>query len=345
MDEARRPDYLPQPDDERHPFAEALRTGQARLMADLDAWLFARSASHEALIAQLAPRAVLLAPLKARARVLGVITCAAVGPERGYTQADLLLVQELARRPAWPSTTPGCFAKAQTANRRARRISLRRGRTSSKRRSPTCPVLPRAPCAGWSVRARLEPERLARALQANRPTIGQAAHLVGQLLDVARIQAGRLLLERQPTELCALVRGLAAAAQARTKQHTFEVGRAAGVLGAGRPAAFGAGAYQPHRQRADVQPGTAGSVVIGLTRARGSHAGAKLRSRTTGLAYRPSTAPTFSTAFTRRTTSAVRAGWGSGFTSAAEIVELHGGRIAAEFPPDGGDALCGEPAA
>jgi signal transduction histidine kinase len=66
-------------------------------------------------------------------------------------------------------------------------------------------------------------DRLQQALQAIDQQSDKLNRLVTQLLDVSRIEAGKLAPQTTPTDLTGLVESITAAAQANTTQHTISI--------------------------------------------------------------------------------------------------------------------------
>ncbi len=68
-----------------------------------------------------------------------------------------------------------------------------------------------------------DPQRLQRSLTAIDLQSKKLAHLVSQLLDISRIEAGRLVLNQESVDVAALVEGVVAAQQASTQKHSLIV--------------------------------------------------------------------------------------------------------------------------
>ena len=68
----------------------------------------------------------------------------------------------------------------------------------------------------------LEPERLRRALETVETQSMKLTAMVDQLLNVSRIESGRLVLQRRRTNLASLIRDITATLQATTTQHRLE---------------------------------------------------------------------------------------------------------------------------
>ena len=67
------------------------------------------------------------------------------------------------------------------------------------------------------------PDRLGRALETIDQQAAKLSRLVAQLLDISRIEAGQLTIERTRTDLVALVRDAVASVQAQTNRRRVRV--------------------------------------------------------------------------------------------------------------------------
>ncbi|WP_441292537.1 AAA family ATPase [Sorangium sp. KYC3313] len=159
------------------------------------------------LLEPLGVHSFLRAPLLARDRCFGVMTLLATAPRRRYGPADLGLAQELASRAALALDNSRLFAEAQEAIERRNEFllvashELKTPLTSLKMQAHLLArLLPRFQ------RAEVAPERIDAALQVLSRQIARLAHLVNELLDATRLNAGRLTLARAPVDLAALTR-------------------------------------------------------------------------------------------------------------------------------------------
>ncbi len=159
------------------------------------------------LLERLGVHSFLRVPLLARDRRFGVMTLLAAAPRRRYRPADLWLAQELGSRAALALDNSRLFAEAQQAIERRDEFlliashELKTPLTSLKMQAHLLArLLPRLQ------RAEVAPERIDAALQVLNRQIARLAHLVNELLDVTRLNAGRLTLARAPVDLAALTR-------------------------------------------------------------------------------------------------------------------------------------------
>jgi signal transduction histidine kinase len=184
--------------------------------------------------------------------------------------------------------------------------------------------------ARWPDRA-IPPDRLARGLDAIDRAAGRLAELVARLLDVSRLASGSASLEREDVDLVGLVRNAIDRARedAALSGSNIFLYASDGVIG------------RWDRDRLDlvVTNLLANAIKYGLGKPievwvdeQGGKAWLTVRDQGIGV-------PTDAKArlFQRYHRVATQySGFGLGLWIAREIVEAHGGRIAAECDPDGG---------
>ncbi|MHB8659203.1 MAG: SpoIIE family protein phosphatase [Solirubrobacteraceae bacterium] len=86
-----------------HPVARVLRSGRAEMHQVMGEALYGRiagSGEHRKLMRRLGYRSALVAPLVARGRTYGVMSLLHLGPEGEYSQHDLRVLEDVARRAA-----------------------------------------------------------------------------------------------------------------------------------------------------------------------------------------------------------------------------------------------------
>jgi signal transduction histidine kinase len=178
-----------------------------------------------------------------------------------------------------------------------------------------------------------DPERVQRTLRTIDRQSVTLARLVGQLLDVARIGAGRLALECEPTDVAALVQRVVAAAQARTQIHTLHVDAPPGLDARIDPLRIEQVLTNLLDNAVKYSP-AGGAIEVVLQQLDG--ATFELSVRDHGLGVEPEKRSRIFERFYQAHEDAFRSGMGLGLYLSRHIVELHGGQIRAEFPDDGG---------
>jgi signal transduction histidine kinase/ActR/RegA family two-component response regulator len=122
--------YPPDPADP-HGVYRVLRTGGSEFYPDISDELLvqgARDEEHLRIMREIGFRSVLLVPLKARERVLGVITFVNTESSRHHTGEDLALAEDLARRAALAVENARLYRAEQLTRQAAERTSDRLAR-------------------------------------------------------------------------------------------------------------------------------------------------------------------------------------------------------------------------
>jgi protein-histidine pros-kinase len=178
----------------------------------------------------------------------------------------------------------------------------------------------------------VSPERIQRALGQIEGQTDKVNRLVGQLLDVTRLEAGRLSLDQKATDLSQLVHEVVTAAQGQTSTHTLTVNT-------------------PHTAWAWVDALRLEQVLANLVSnaVKYSPAGGpievsvefdaaqeivQLAVRDHGLGIPEEHRAHIFDRFYQAHASSFRSGLG--LYISREIIALHGGQLTVEFPPDGG---------
>jgi signal transduction histidine kinase/ActR/RegA family two-component response regulator len=194
----------------RHPPTQALRSGRTVLITQFTAEIAkeaARDEEHLRTIRELEVRSLLSAPLLARGRTLGVLTFLTTESSgRQYGEADVLLVEEVARRAALAIDNARLFSLAQAERQRAEEANRLKddflATVSHELRTPLTAML------GWVKMlrtGRLPVEKREKALETVDRNAQVQAQLVEDLLDVSRIISGKLRLEPRPVHLADII--------------------------------------------------------------------------------------------------------------------------------------------
>jgi signal transduction histidine kinase len=160
--------------------------------------------------------------------------------------------------------------------------------------------------------------------------------LVGQLLDVSRIEEGNLALERAPTDLSALVVESVEAARPWSAGHEFDVSVPPALTANVDPMRFEQVLTNLLTNAVKFSP-RGGTIEVALERPRRGEVRLAVRDRGVGI-------PTDRRAqlferFYQAHPEGDRRGIGLGLYICRQIAELHGGEVTAEFPPDGGTRI------
>jgi signal transduction histidine kinase/ActR/RegA family two-component response regulator len=151
------------------------------------------------LLQQLAPRSIIVVPMIARGRAIGTLSFIATRPERRYDDADLALAGELARRAAIAVDNARLYAEAEGANRAKDQFLAT---LSHELRTPLTAML------GWVLMlqsGRLRDDEASAALASIERNTRVQAQLINDLLDISRIVAGKLQLDRRAVDLRVVV--------------------------------------------------------------------------------------------------------------------------------------------
>ncbi len=177
---------------------QVLRTGEPVLIPDVTDDILhhvAPDAATEAQFRKLGFRSWIVVPLRARDRLLGVVSLYTAASGRRFESADLTLAEELAGRAALALDNARLYQEAKEADRRKDEFLAMLGH---ELRNPLAPIVTALHMLGRS-------EGLNADAAAARDTIDrQVQHLtrlVDDLLDVARITRGKVKLHREPVEL------------------------------------------------------------------------------------------------------------------------------------------------
>jgi signal transduction histidine kinase/CheY-like chemotaxis protein len=304
----------------------AFHTRQPELLSEAEpAWLLrARSTAERALVEELNLQSSLSLPLLARERSLGAITFITSRQGHLLNEEDLVLALDLAGRAAAAVDNAVLFEEAQRLNRvKDEFLAL----LSHELRTPLGSILV------WLelLRAERLEEDATRAVDMVHRSARQLAELIDQLLDVSRIVAGKLSIEKQITHLTPVVQGVVDAAgpvaKAKGIRLESDLANELDPLWA-----------DPNRLRQALSnlvfnaikfTPNGGEVAVGLTRAG---AAARIEVRDTGVGIARDLLPFIFERFRQGDTHSTRShgGLGLGLTIAQYIAEQHEGRITAD---------------
>jgi len=177
-----------------------------------------------------------------------------------------------------------------------------------------------------------DPERIKQGLRVIDMQSEKLSRLISQLLDISRIEAGQLALEREMTDVASLVKAVVAHVQPASPRHSLVVDAAPGTNGLVDPLRLeqvitnlidNAVKYSPDGGQIRVSVSAAESALQIAVTDRGLGVSPEHRDRIFDRFYQAHGGGHFG-------------GLGLGLYISREIVELHGGRIELDVPDGGG---------
>ena len=172
-----------------------LRAGEPLLIPDVGPAALAAIApdpAGHAAIRGAGIRSLVLMPLIGRGRLLGVVTFGLSRPDRRFSKADLPLLEDVAQRTALGADNARLYQQARQASR-ARDDTL--AVVSHDLRNGLNTVLTAVGLLRRSLPPDSDGQRDRRHVEAIRRSADRMNRLIGDLLDVASIEAGRLFVE------------------------------------------------------------------------------------------------------------------------------------------------------
>ena len=183
---------------------------------------------------------------------------------------------------------------------------------------------------------RLEPERVVQVLEVITGQADKLSRLLSRLLDIARLEDGKLALERQPTNLTVLVEQVVAGARAWSDRHAISFTAPAALEAPVDPLRLEQVLTNLLDNAIKYSP-DGGPIEVVLSRPQPAVVELSVRDR--GLGIPPEKRGQIFERFYQAHGNGHPSGLGLGLYISRQIVELHGGEIRAEFPPDGGTRL------
>jgi two-component system, OmpR family, sensor kinase len=182
-----------------------------------------------------------------------------------------------------------------------------------------------------------DPVRLRQALSAIDQQSAKLARLVAQLLDVSRIEAGRLALDKKVTDVVGIVEDVVATSRVNTFRHEFAVRAPSAALALVDPLRL----EQVVRNLVDnairYSP-DGGPISIEVAKDR-RRARVTLSVEDRGVGIPAAKRARIFDRFQQAHVGLGVGGMGLGLYISRQIVDLHGGRIAASFPAAGGTRM------
>ena len=179
----------------------------------------------------------------------------------------------------------------------------------------------------------LEPERAARTFEAINGQAAKLARLVGQLLDLSRLEAGKLKLEPENTDLAVLVEQVVCNAREWSDRHPISFDGPTSLEAHVDPLRLEQVLTNLLDNAIKYSP-DGGEIDVRL--ARGPDGTVEMAVRDHGMGIPPDKRDQIFERFYQAHGDGYQSGMGLGLHISREIVELHGGQIRAEFPDGAG---------
>ena len=180
---------------------------------------------------------------------------------------------------------------------------------------------------------KLEPERAVAALQAIACQSDKLDRLIGQLLDVSRLETGKLQLERQTVDVVAVVDQVVSSARARGDRQGIALAVPESVEAEVDPLRLEQVLTNLLDNAIKYSP-DGGTIEVAVSRSTDDALEIAIRDHGPGVP--PEKRSLIFERFFQANGNGHKSGLGLGLYVSREIVELHGGVLTADFPPDGG---------
>jgi signal transduction histidine kinase len=324
---------------DRYGPGRVISTGQPELREEVpDSKLprAARDAEHLRALRALGLESYLIVPLRARGRTLGTLTFAYAGSHRHYRKSDLGLAVDLAARAALAVDNALLYRASREAVRlRDEFLAV----ASHELKTPLTPLTLRLQSLQRELErntGHMDLPRLREHVATLQRQSKRLSTLAESLLDVSRLEAGRLVLDLECLDLSALVRDVASrfVAQAERTRTPLEVRAEETVVG------------RWDRLRLEQVVSSLLSNALKYGAGHPIHVlvervpmGARLTVRDEGIGISPEHLPRIFARFERAVSAEHFGGLGLGLYLTRHLVEALGGSIRASSEPGKGSTF------
>lgn len=194
-----------------------LRTGQSEFYPDVPEAMLIAAANEEelALIRKVGFSSIMIVPLTVEGKTIGAITFVAAESKRHYTYSDLAMAEEVASRAALAIANARLYSESQHA------VSLRDEFISVASHELKTPV---TSLKMYTQGLRKQFERrgeddIVRRLTKMDAQVDKLTLLITDLLNVSKLQLGKLALHEEAFDLHAVVKEVIESIQPTTKKH------------------------------------------------------------------------------------------------------------------------------
>jgi len=219
-----------------HGIQRLLANGKAELISVVSDEVLQTVADNPALVAvvtTLGLKSYMGVPLIARGKTIGAITFSSVQAHRSYNEEDVVFAQELARRIALALDNARLYqeAQAEIAERKQVEVQLRQSEerkdafirmASHELKTPVTSLKGFTSVLQRRLSKQGDEQALTYLSKIDRQ-VNKLTKLINDLLDVSKIQTGKLTYQEERFDLVALVEEIVENIQGTTPTHTLEV--------------------------------------------------------------------------------------------------------------------------
>ncbi len=316
--------------------AAALATSEPFLAHDVDDSVLRRIASGPEQLEQLRAagiQSLLTVPLRARGQSLGAVAFVSCAEARRFDAGDVAMAQDLGRLTVSAIDTARLYRRAQEAVRqRDEFLSV----ASHELKTPlTSLVLQTHSLISGASRGNV-PAEVGRKAEVIRRNVDRLTRLIGSLLDISRIGAGRLELELEDVDLAELVREVAARFEEEAAKAGCELRLDVGAAARGRWDRLRLDQVVTNLVSNAVKYGQGQPITIALRTAEDR---VVLTVRDEGIGIAPDAQQRIFERFERAVSERHYGGFGLGLWIVRRIVEALGGEVHVESDPGHGSTF------
>jgi signal transduction histidine kinase len=200
-----------------NPVTRVLKSGEPELMTHMSEHVLREGREERALelLRELGVASYLSVPIQVGGKAQGVLSLVSADPQRRYADADLAVAQEYGRRAGMAIEKMLLFEAERESRKRAQEAVHLRDEflsiASHELRTPLTPLRMQLQSLSRSLskgRDALAPDRVRAMVQVSDRMVTRLSGLVDDLLDVSRINAGRLALRYESFDLVEMAREL-----------------------------------------------------------------------------------------------------------------------------------------
>jgi signal transduction histidine kinase len=312
--------------------ARIVATGAPLVIDDLAATEVVNPLLRESL------RSLMGVPLMADGRVMGVMHVGSATP-RHFTTDEVRMLRLVADRCALAINQAHLYEAERQAHARALAATEAREEFLSiaahELKTPVTSVQGFAQLLLMYIargEVRLDAPQVRSGLQHIEKQTGKLAALIGQLLDISRIDAGRLSIEQEVVNITSVVEGVVSIAQAQTDRHALVVDAPESLPAYIDPLRIEQALVNLVTNAIKFSP-DGGRIEITVRLDAGT---VQVAVRDHGLGIPPEHRAHIFDRFYQAHAHSHRSGMGLGLHISRQIIDRHGGSITAEFPADGG---------